>query len=194
MFFHGQPSPSNSSQSPSKKTSAPFCKPCCLRRLLCPPPPPCSSFGCFSSRSTRGGGLRGFSSSPIPTKWLRTGLRDAADVERASTADLTAAVRRSGLRALPRDARRLRGLCCSAREVKDAVKEGRWCYFCPWKEGGGKHSDIFLPVPTAAGLAGSGSLMHPRERGNVPLQRRNRGARGLRGWRRRYISFIRGCK
>lgn len=72
-------------------------------------------------------------SSPIPMKPLGTGLIDAADVESVSTADLTAAVRQSGLCALPRDVCRLRGSCCSAREVKDAVNEGSQCYFCPWK-------------------------------------------------------------
>ena len=36
--------------------------------------------------------------------------------------------------------------------------------------------------------------MHPSEHRNVPLQCRNRGARGLQGWRHRYTSFIRGCK
>ena len=132
--FHVQPSPSNASQWLSKKTSAPSCKTHSLWRLLCPLPPLCSSFGCFSSWLLQGGGLWGFSSSPIPTKQLRTRLRDAAAVESASTADLTAAVRQSGLCALLRDAGQLRGLCSSAREVKDAVNKGSWWCFCPWKE------------------------------------------------------------
>ena len=131
--FHIQPSPSNASQWPSKKTCAPFCKPRSLRRLLCPLPPTCSSFGCFSSRLLQGGVLRGFSSSPIPMKQLRTRLGDAADTASVSTADPTAAVHQSGLCALPRDACRLRGSCCSAREAKDAVNEGSQCYFYLWK-------------------------------------------------------------
>lgn len=89
--------------------------------------------GGFSSWLMWGGVLWGFSSSLIPMKQLRTGLRDAAGMESASTADLTAAVRQSGLCALPRDACRLCGLCCLAQEAKDAVNEGNRCYLCPQK-------------------------------------------------------------
>lgn len=60
-----------------------------------------------------------------------------------------------------------------------------------------KSPDTFLCLSpllqTWPGL-GAGAQTHPSECGNVPLQCRNRGARGLQGWRRRYISFIWGGK